>query len=206
MMMLAFAFTWFSLVAAPLMSGLAAWRLMNSSGTWLRRGSTLSGGFFLLVFLCWAAGLQWSSVILNFAFCLAALYCWWFIAAAAWAVRPPFLRILAILIGYLPLIPSLLLGTVGTLGLAFILGDYLEPPIDEQRLDRNHTCRITGWGAAFSDSGYTVHLYRSPIWFPLIRYEVASETVDETDPGDGPEHSDCGTVARNLARRPNPSG
>ena len=143
--------------------------------------------------LCVAIKLETAFPPLNFLFCLGALLAYWILAASTWAIRAPWLRISLGTIAWLPFLPSLFIGTIGALGLAFALGDHVSPPQSTARLDWRTTCEISGWGYAFSDTGYTVRLYRAPVWFPL-RHELAAVSVNETDPGNGPASASCQSV------------
>ncbi|WP_298674309.1 hypothetical protein [uncultured Sphingomonas sp.] len=199
LLLLGFWSVWLSLIAAPLIC-LFLMKTRQVQGVPLARVVVLAGSLIVLVPLCWVSGLQWSSTTLNFVSCLSALYAWWILAAAALRIPHIALRIIVGVFCYAPVIPSLLVATIGILGLMFVLGDYLSPAIHDRRLDDQLTCRVTSWGAAFSDSGYTVHLYRSPIWFPIARLEVAETIVNETDPGPGPTSANCEGVAANWRR------
>ena len=188
-----------SLAALFLGPGLGLWLAAkwNIARTGLRPACFRAAGLILLVVSSWIAGLQTTSTAVNFLFCLVAFLAYWVLAGAAWTVRPRMIGTVLGVIAYTPVILSILFATVGALALVFILGDHLSPPLEARRLDTSHSCRIMGWGAAFSDGGYTVHLYRSLPWFPL-RLEIASVTVNETNPGDGPRTASCDSVAADL--------
>jgi hypothetical protein len=140
------------------------------------------------------AGLQTLWATFNLLFCVTAFLAYWVLAGAVGTVRPRIVGYLLGMTAYIPAIPSVLLGTVGMLGSALILSDYLSPPLAERRLDAGLSCRVMAWGMVLTDEGYTVHLYRSLPWFPL-HLEVATVRVDETGPRGGPTSATCEGVA-----------
>lgn len=198
MLIAAFYITWFSVLAAPAAGVLLVLRWQAREGTDLRRGLAWAAAYLGMVGLCVATGLQWSWPFLNFLSCLAALYAYWIAAAGALAIPTRWLRIPASVLAALPLLPSLFLGTIGALALIFVLGDVLDPPIETRRLSSTRLCETTTWGAAFGPSGYTVSMYWSPVWIPILRYTLASDSVDETSPAPGHESATCDSVAASL--------
>ena len=94
--------------------------------------------------------------------------------------------ILALLCAAIPIFAGYVLCTIGLLGLIFIVGDYTRAPNQIEQIDTRLVCRVTLWGSAATDSGYTVHLYRSWAWLPLIERSVLSMSVNQTDQSKGP--------------------
>lgn len=90
---------------------------------------------------------------------VALLYC--FLAATTWAVRPLALRAVAVLVAYTPIIAAYAAFASYRLALAsalaFVAADYTAPPPHQANLPAGVFCRTTGWGAAFTDEGGTVH-------------------------------------------------
>lgn len=198
MLMPAFYATWFSLLAAPVAGVLLVLRWRGNWGPAPRRGVGWAMAYLGVVALCAATGLQWSSSIINFAFCLGCLYAYWIVAAAAWAIPSAWLRIPLGVLAFAPLGPSLLLGTVGVLGLGFVLGDEVDPPVEIRRLSPMLTCEVSTWGYAFSDDGYDVRIYQSPIWLPIVRRLSRTVRINETNPAPGHESATCESVAARL--------
>lgn len=190
-----FYMTWIALLAGPIASAVLVWNLRSSHRRIIWRISLVSIAVVVIVGLSFLTGLQTFSSSVNFGFCLIAFLAYCFLASAAWTIRPRAVGIAGGIAAYLTLIPCYIIGTIGALGLIFILGDYLSPPIHVERTRSGLFCRVTGWGAAFSDEGYDVHLYRYSPWFPILRREVAKVRVDETDPGNGPTSATCAGVA-----------
>jgi hypothetical protein len=106
-------------------------------------------------------------------------YC--FLAASCLLIPSKVARIAALVIAAIPMLMGYVLGTVGVLGLAFILGDYTREPDHTEQIGPGLTCRITEWGMAVGPSGYIVDLYRVlPV--PFLKRNVASIRVTDTDP------------------------
>lgn len=198
MLMPAFYATWFSLLAAPMAGVLLVVRWRGNEGPALRRGVGWAMAYLGVVALCAATGLQWSSSIINFAFCLGCLYAYWIAAAGTLTIASPWVRIPLSILASLPLLPSLLFGTIGALALVLVLGDVLDPPIETRRLSSTRVCETSAWGAAFGPSGYTVSIYWSPVWVPILRYTLASDSIEETSPAPGHESATCESVAASL--------
>lgn len=195
---IAFYLTWIALLAGPVAGAALVWKLRSSRDGVIQRLGIIGITLVAIVGLAFCGGFQTFSPVVNFGFCLTAFLAYCFLASAMWTLRPRALGVATGVIAYATLIPCYILGTVGALALIFILGDYLSPPIHVELTRPGLFCRITGWGAAFSDEGYDVHIYRYPPWFPVVRREIAKVRVDETDPGDGPSSATCAGVAASL--------
>jgi hypothetical protein len=121
--------------------------------------------------------LSFTNVLANFV-CVAVLYfTYCFFAASCLQIRFRAVRYLALIASALPICVGYVLGTIGALGLGFIVMDYARAPEHTEQMEPNLICRITEWGSAVSASGYTVHLYR--VWpaVPFIEREVVALTV-----------------------------
>jgi hypothetical protein len=152
-------------------------------------------GLIAIVALALFLKVQTASLVCNLALCLAAFLAYCLLAPALWTVQPRFIGFITGTLACAALLPSYILGTIGVLGLNFILADYLSPPTHVELIAPGLSCSETVWGAAFSDSGHSIHLYRYWPAFPLLRREVARVSVNETDPGDGPTSASCTSVA-----------
>jgi hypothetical protein len=119
-----------------------------------------------------------------------------YLVVSAWGIRNKVARIMAIFVGGIPIASGYVLGTIGVLGLMFIVGDQTEPPLRTERITANLNCEVTGWGMAVvaSDSGYTVHLYKNWLLLPLVEREVAKMVVNETHPVEGVSEATCQSV------------
>jgi len=153
-----------------------------------------AAGLICVVGLCWMAGVQTDSTIINLLFGMSAFLAYWVIAAALGTVRPRVVGYLVGMIAYIPAIPSVLLATVGIPASAFMLSDYLSPPLEQRRLAAGLSCRVMSWGMVLTDEGYVIHLYRSFPWFPL-HLEVATVAVSVFDPDYGSTATTCESVA-----------
>lgn len=151
----------------------------------------------------WCPGLQFSAVMLNaslaaciivsavfgirfthqtanvLAFILAYFsYC--YLAVSAWLIRNKFIRFATMALACIPMAMGYLLATLGLLALVFIVGEWVSPPVQIQRMNDNLYCATTTWGMAASDSGYTVHLYKHWAILPFLEKEVLDIVVNET--------------------------
>jgi len=85
-------------------------------------------------------------------------------------------------------------GIIGFLGLAFIVGESYNPPLHTEKFDAGLICRITPWGAVFSDEGYTVHLYQHWNAVPFLERDVERIVIDESEPQAGLSSASCHDV------------
>ena len=86
-------------------------------------------------------------------------------------------------------------GNCRVLAVAFVVGDYADPPEKTEHIAANLECEVTGWGMVASGEGYTVHLYRTWPLLPLVEKEIARVSVDETNPAEeGTQSATCNTV------------
>jgi len=185
---------WFAALLLGPIFGLYLTAKWNVDPTGRRTACLYAAGLIGSVSFSWVVGLQTVWATINLLFCVSAFLAYWVLAGAVGTVRPRIVGYLLGMTAYIPAIPSVLLGTVGMLGSAFILSEYLSPPLAERRLDAGLSCRVMAWGMVLTDEGYTVHLSRSLPWFPL-RLEVATVSVDETDARGGPTSATCESVA-----------
>jgi hypothetical protein len=138
-----------------------------------------------IAILCFAIGLSvsrlsfanvWANVVLA-AICYLA-YC--FLAASCWQISRNGLRYIVGIVTALPIGVGYLLGTIGALGLGWIVSDHASPPYHVEQMAPGLTCEITRWGAILR-GGYKVHLYQRWSAFPFLEREVAILTVDDAD-------------------------
>lgn len=186
-----FAIAWLGLLAAPPIAVFAFAVTSRFRPALIKRLAI--GCAFLVVSIAAAASLDISltSNAANVA-CLSTAYlAYAFLAASIWRVRSLILRVPALVIAAIPIAGGYVMGTMGVLGLAFILGDYASPPLQAVRMGAGLECRINAWGNVTSDTGYTVHLYRHWPLVPFVEREVSRVTVNETHPGPGPSTASC---------------
>ena len=65
------------------------------------------------------------------------------------------------------------------------------------------TCRVAMWGMAFTESGYTVSLYKNWPYVPLIQKEVARSVINETEPGSNPSPATCNDIYAEYIKKNN---
>lgn len=178
-------------MAAPPISVIAFIAVMRARPALIKRFVFGSALFIVSVMGAARLDVSFMSTPVNVA-CLAAAYlAYVFLAASFWLVKPLILRVPALVIAAVPVLAGYMMGTVGLLGLAFIIGDYANPPLQTLRIDANLECRVIAWGNATADSGYTVHLYRQAPLIPFVEREVSRVRVNETRPGPGPATASC---------------
>jgi hypothetical protein len=184
----AYFVTSIGLFAAPL---LAFGAFASIQSRWSSRQSTIAAVCALvLVFILSAAALGFSfkDVLSNITAFIVAYAAYCFLAVSCLRIRSLLLRIPAFIVAAIPVFAGYVLCTVGTLALIFIVGDYTSPPRHTEQIRPDLICRITGWGAAFTASGSTVHLYKSWPWLPFLERSVGSISVTESgDTETGPQ-------------------
>jgi hypothetical protein len=184
----AYLVTSIGLFAAPLIAfGVFA----SIQSRWSSSQSTIAAVCAaVLVFILGAAtlGFSFKDVLSNFTTFIVAYAAYCFLAVSCLRIRSLFLRIPAFILAAIPICIGYVLCTIGTLALVFIIGDYTSPPRHTEQIRPDLICRITGWGAAFTASGSTVHLYKSWAWLPFLERSVASISVTESgDTETGPQ-------------------
>ncbi|PTW63048.1 hypothetical protein C8N35_1011097 [Breoghania corrubedonensis] len=102
-------------------------------------------------------------------------------------------RYLVRFIASVPIFGGYLLATVGVLGLGLIIADATEPPWRVTPLEGGLVCKVNGWGAAMTDSGYTVSAYRR--YGSLLERRVTKVTVNQSA---GEPEAECADIAKSL--------
>jgi hypothetical protein len=174
-----FALTWGTLLLAP---PLAA-ALIHVAGRTrhLVRNSILVGAGTVLTLITGfnLAGVSFIDGKANVAaFCVAyTAYC--LLAVGAGLIRRPLVRWPVQLLALTPIGVGYILGTVGWLGLGFIVEDAAAAPMKTETSPAGLLCRVEPWGSVASDSGYTISIYR--YWRPLpLRRRIVSLRVNES--------------------------
>jgi hypothetical protein len=117
-------------------------------------------------------GLSFTSALVDVA-CVAAVYFTYCLVAAS-CLQIPFIffRYSALVVSSLPICVGYVLGTVGVLGLGWIVADYTRPPQHTEKMRPDLICEVTSWGSVASRSGYTVHLFKIWAALPFAEREV----------------------------------
>ncbi|HWE76408.1 MAG TPA: hypothetical protein VG328_24815 [Stellaceae bacterium] len=128
------------------------------------------------------------------------IYC--FLVAACLLIPSKIFRYAIMTVVSLPICGGYLLGTVGVLGLEFIVLDVFRPPREVQKVGPNLVCDISAWGAAFTASGYSVDLYQLWPAAPFIERRVVSfDVVQSGYAGDTPPaDKTCGDALTAYSR------
>jgi hypothetical protein len=197
--MAAYLITEIGLFAAPLVA-FGAFAAIQSR--WISRQPTVAAVCVsVVVFVLGAAalGLSFKDPLANFVVFTIAYAAYCLLAVLCWRIPSLFIRIPALLLAAIPICFGYVLCSIGALGLMFIVGDYTSPPKHTEQMNRNLTCRVTLWGASFTASGYTVHLYKSWAWLPFVEKSVVTMSVNQTGFSEGQAPKDV-TCADALAK------
>lgn len=189
------AICWAMLLGGPIITFLA-WHLLRHS-LCLQHTILVTGSFILLMLVLTAASINTSSASLNQLLCYATYVTYSLLAACTFSIHRLWLRIPVALLLYLPVLAGYLLGTIGALGLCFIIEESFPQEIHPFR--PGLVCEVTYWGWAGSDEGDDYVLYRYWPRFPWIRRAVGSLSVD-FDSTDGPG-GDCNSLFQDYEHR-----
>lgn len=187
-----------SLVGTPLLAPVGAKWLHRQAPprrvTCLRVLAAFASGVAIAV----ASGVSTRWQPLSLALAGAAFACAAVAGLSAFGWRPTWLGRLVGAATIVPLAASLLLGTVGFLGVAFIVGDG--EPVHEEAWPDGRACQVTTFGnATTSNGGYDVARLRRPAWLPALQW--SERTLRFDDPTFGPEEACRRAVAAGLLSR-----
>ncbi|USQ94251.1 hypothetical protein [Caulobacter sp. RL271] len=153
---------WILLLAAPV-AALALRTLINrlparSQEAAAKPLSLVLGVFLVVVILANLAGIRFVPLIANIWTLAAAYFAYCFLAFGIGRLPlPGLVRSLALVVSALPIAFGYFLGSVGLLGLMFMVGSYANPS-KETRLATDLVCtRIDGGGPS---GGYALHVHR----------------------------------------------
>jgi hypothetical protein len=148
-----------------------------------------------------ALGLSFTNVFANFVGVAVVFIAYYFLAASCLQIPFRVIRYLALTVAILPICFGYVLGTIGMLGLVWMVMDYTEPPQHAEQVGPHLKCEITGWGAAGTASGYTVHLYKTWPEVPFIVREVVSLRVIQAGyVGEPPADKTCSDAVNVYSR------
>ncbi len=191
LMVVAFPLAWLTLMMAPVVALVARFRLARPNLVAAKAAIVLG-----LVALGWLLSVEFAWRPINWIALAAAYLAWAVIVGAVFTLHPRLLGKVLGVIGMVTFFPGLALGTIGVLGLLFIVGDYSGSPARSVMLKPGLDCVVTNWGSAVTDDGHEVHLYRYFPWFPILRYQARRVVVDKTNPRSGvPANTGCREVA-----------
>jgi hypothetical protein len=188
---------WTALLLGPTF-GIILARIAAGKSGGLRRLVWISSGCLVFVVAADYLGLRTSFALANLIFWVAAFLSICAVSGAIWTIERKPIRIALGILSHLIFVPGYILGTIGILGLMFIMADYLEPPQRISTLQPGLSCEVMGWGNATSQSGYDVSLYRYLPFLPLIRLKVASITVNQSNTRSGRTSADCESVGKEF--------
>ncbi len=195
-----FYLAWACLLGAPPLA-IGAFFIVRRQ--WPRKISTivLVSAFVMLAVLGFTAiSTSFTPPLANVASICAAYLAYCFLSASCWNIRLIALRIPVLIVASIPIAIGYLMGTIGFLGLVFIVGDYSRPPLQTTQMADNLICRVTIWGMAATDSGYTVHAFRRWPGLPFIETEVVRVVVNETNSASTPANASCSDAFADYAK------
>jgi len=171
---LAFLVSFTALLGTPVLAPVSAWLLARQHSVVQRRSfQLLLGGLGCVATALWfgvATSLyEANAVLLGLAYLAFGV-----VAISAFRLRPRLLGFSLGSVASLLLLASLFLGTVGALGVAFVVGDTV--PIHSELIEPNLKCYVTSFGnATTSTGGYNVVLKRKLLLAPVFEYIVSRE-------------------------------
>jgi hypothetical protein len=194
---------WGSLLVAPLIAAIIFITVRYKSPkaqSVVVRGAVAA----LLIIACSIVlGIGFVAPLIN-CVCLAIAYlAFCYLAVSCWQIPDKVFRVLALIAFSMPIVVGYLFAMVGALGLAFVVGDYSSAPIHTENMRPDLVCRINVWGAVFSDSGYTVHLYKHWAAVPLVEWEVERIVVNQSESNARPIAATCHDVLAAYAKSHN---
>jgi len=193
----AIALTTAGLLAAPLIAIAAFVVIRWQRPAWLRQLAIGAAAILLILIVAAALGFSFENTLANFVAFVIGYGSYNFLAVSCWQIRFLPLRVVALLGAAIPILGGYVLSTIGLLGLMLVVGDYASAPKKVEQMDSGLVCRVTGWGSAITDSGYTVSLYRNWGWLPLIERSVVSISVNESERSiDRPSDATCADALR----------
>jgi hypothetical protein len=192
-----FVIVWAALLAGPALGIILALRMASQrSGI---RPVFLSGfGCIIFVVALDYLGVRTSSALINMIFWVLVFLSLCLLLGLIWTIEYKPIRVTLGILTHLIFVPGYVLGTIGILGLFFILGDYLTLPGEKVALKPGLTCEVMSWGNSMSQSGYDVSLYRHVPWASFIRLKVGEVTVNQSSPQSGRKSADCKSAAKEF--------
>lgn len=186
-----FCFVWGTLILFPPI----AWQLAGRNTIPLSVLMAWGSGLLLPVVIAILAKLtfRWPGADLAMLCAAYGGFC-----ALSFCCRRIGVKFLRRLVTGLVLVPMLLgyfLATFGVIGLGMIVSEYNDPPRDSEVLVDGLICHKKLWGAAMTDSGYSISVYQPVAWFFLRR--IGSISVNETLDDRG---ASCGDVLERAGR------
>lgn len=154
-----------SLLGSPIMAAVLSWRLSRNSVNIQRKVFFTLASYVSFVIFVTVLGLSIRSYKANLVLHGFTYLCFCVLALSAFRLKPRVLGVSLGILGSLPLMVGLLLGTVGILGIAFIIGDSI--PIYAGS-NKDTTCYVNSFGnATTKDGGYDVTIKKQ---LPVITF------------------------------------
>jgi hypothetical protein len=125
-------------------------------------------------------GLRFTAVPANIASVALIWPGWCFCCACGCGAKQRLVRALSWFVAVPSVSLGYLLGTVDCLGVAFVVGDTIGPPIQIQSFETPElACETTLWGGPGAGSGYSIVLYRRWTAVPWLRFRLTAANFDD---------------------------
>lgn len=174
----AFAAVFFALLGTPIVAPMAARLLSKQSATFQRRAFMLLAGTSVVAISALTLRVSTPVFQLDVAFLAVGYLAAGVVLISAFRLRP---RLMGLVSGggaVLLLSAGVFAGTVGALGVLFIVGDYV--PIYEEAVAPGRKCYVRTFGnATTSVNGYEVLLKRQMPVFPVLEFPMATMRFDD---------------------------
>ncbi|MBX9620132.1 MAG: hypothetical protein K2X10_13390 [Hyphomicrobiales bacterium] len=154
-----------------------------AEGRWPNWWALAAALLILLTPITDALRISFIASIANILWIIICYFGYFAIFLSCLQLRRRSLRWIATVMTAMPICCGLLAATIGMLGLLFILEDAKREPVYVEQIGDRLTCRVTLWGAAFTDSGYKGSLYRTWTAIPFLWREVGWIGVNESAGG-----------------------
>lgn len=170
---------WVTVLIAPPLALVVLFAIQKAWPSIQFSASLLFIALLVLSLILFLLGISFTNVLINIIWLAASYFFYCIFIASTWQLKFKPARYFALIIGSLPICLGYVLGTVGVLGLFFIVGDMVEPPEHTEQMGRGLVCEMTDWGSVGSSSGYSIDLYELWPAVPFLRRRVVHLSVVE---------------------------
>jgi hypothetical protein len=180
-MSLEFLITWLSLLGTPILA-IAIFFIIRQRFPTIQRAIAIGClSYLALIVVVATTGINFTIQAINFSCFALAYFAFCYLAISCWNMKVKAVRIIALALLAIPVFFGYVLGTIGILGLMFIVGDYTNSPLENNKVEAGIICRTTPWGFAGGNSGYTVRLFQRWSALPFLERELRKTVVDQTE-------------------------
>lgn len=171
---------WVTVLGAPPFAFITFFAILKMPARVLLRFSFLLISFFLVSWILAYFGFRFTDPLIGIFWLAGSYFVYCLLVVSTLQIKFKPLRYLVLIVAALPIFLGYVLGTVGLLGLFFIMGDMARSPDQTKNMDVGLVCELTLTGIAGS-SYYSVDLYESWPRISFIRRRVAHLSVAAKD-------------------------